>query len=115
MPPVLEFSDKGIKFTVFSSSSGTQWSCMKCTVQKFRAFTCIIVPRGFISLPSTGNRPPELHLEEPMGPNLFAIYANDKDMTLRFLDNDVREALQQFGSWGKMEFKNGFFGIFVRF
>ena len=111
MAPMLEFSYNGINITVASPSPETSWSFIKCSMKQCRAFTCIIMPRSVLSSLSMRSRPPEVHLSEPLLSDRFAINANDKDMTERFLDTDVREAFIRLDSWEKLELKNGFFEL----
>ena len=111
MPPMLDFSHKGTKITVFSSyrEGEGSLSLMKCSIMQCREYHCTIMSSSSFLPPSISNLPPRVHLEKPLLPNRFVIHSNNREMTERFLHKDVRDIYKNLPSLEKFELKSGFF------
>ena len=109
--PILEFSDNETQIQVASPAPEAPWSFIQCSIQNCRTFTCIIVPRSVFSIVLTT---PEIHIDDPILSERFAIYSNDKDMAENFLDEDIRNACANLDLWEKMEIKNGSFELKIK-
>ena len=109
--PILEFSDNGTQIQLASPAPEAAWSFIQCSIQNCKTFTCIIVPRSVFSKVFTT---PEIHIDDPILSDRFAIYSNDKDMAENFLDEDVRNACANLDVWERLEIKKGSFELKIK-